>query len=122
MGDERSRGFEAGLEPKEQNATDAPCSEVIRTSRIEAMTNAEWDRIVRAAAGVRYRWHDLRHTFISHLAENPNVSEATLKSVEDTSTRRCWNGIAISASMPCKPPSPPWIKPLPARHAAKRPK
>jgi integrase len=30
-------------------------------------------------AGVRYRWHDLRHTFISRLAENPQVSEQTIR-------------------------------------------
>ena len=30
-------------------------------------------------AGVRYRWHDLRHTFISRLAENPAVSEQTIR-------------------------------------------
>jgi hypothetical protein len=30
---------------------------------------------VRKAAGVDYRWHGLRHTFITRLAENPNVSE-----------------------------------------------
>jgi integrase len=32
-------------------------------------------------AGVRYRWHDLRHTFISRLAENANVSEQTIRSL-----------------------------------------
>ncbi len=32
-------------------------------------------------ASVRYRWHDCRHTFISRLAENPNVSEETLKAL-----------------------------------------
>jgi integrase len=32
-------------------------------------------------AGVKYRWHDLRHTFISRLAENANVSEQTIRSL-----------------------------------------
>jgi integrase len=32
----------------------------------------------RAAAGVRYRWHDLRHTFITLLAERPEISEQTI--------------------------------------------
>jgi integrase len=30
------------------------------------------------AAGLHYRWHDARHTFVSRLAENPAVSEATI--------------------------------------------
>ncbi|HEY2458664.1 MAG TPA: tyrosine-type recombinase/integrase, partial [Candidatus Acidoferrum sp.] len=32
-------------------------------------------------ACVRYRWHDLRHTFVSRLAENANVSEQTIRSL-----------------------------------------
>jgi Phage integrase family len=32
-------------------------------------------------AKVRYRWHDLRHTFISRLAENPGVSEQTIRAL-----------------------------------------
>jgi integrase len=32
-------------------------------------------------AGVRYRWHDLRHTFVSRLAEKPNVSEGTIRAL-----------------------------------------
>jgi integrase len=33
------------------------------------------------AAGARYRPHDMRHTFISRLAENPNVSAQTIKAL-----------------------------------------
>jgi integrase len=32
-------------------------------------------------AGVKYRWHDLRHTFVSRLAENASVSEETIRSL-----------------------------------------
>jgi len=38
-------------------------------------------RLTCKAAGVRYRPHDMRHTFISRLAENPNVSEQTIKAL-----------------------------------------
>ena len=42
---------------------------------------SEWKSAWSAAcksAKVRYRWHDLRHTFVSRLAENPAVSEQTI--------------------------------------------
>ena len=45
-------------------------------------------RLACAAAQVRYRWHDLRHTFISRLLENPNVSEDTAKSLAGHVSRR----------------------------------
>ena len=38
-------------------------------------------RLACKAAGVRYRPHDMRHTFISRLAENPTVSEQTIKAL-----------------------------------------
>lgn len=38
-------------------------------------------RIACKSAGVRYRPHDMRHTFISRLAENPSVSEQTIKAL-----------------------------------------
>ena len=38
-------------------------------------------RLACKAAGVRYRPHDMRHTFISRLAENPSVSEQTIKAL-----------------------------------------
>jgi integrase len=44
----------------------------------------EWKRSWRRAlrlAGVEYRWHDLRHTFVSRLAESPAVSEETIRSL-----------------------------------------
>jgi integrase len=43
-----------------------------------------WQRAWRTAldiAQVHYRWHDLRHTFITRLAENPAVSEQTIKAL-----------------------------------------
>src|SRR5437870_13337790 len=42
---------------------------------------AEWKSAWMAVCqtvGLRYRWHDLRHTFVSRLAENPAVSEQTI--------------------------------------------
>lgn len=42
---------------------------------------SEWKSAWAAArelAGVHYRWHDLRHTFVSRLAENPSISEQTI--------------------------------------------
>jgi len=39
-------------------------------------------------AGIHYRWHDLRHTFVSRLAENPAVSEATIKSLAGHVSRK----------------------------------
>ncbi|MGC2209617.1 MAG: site-specific integrase [Candidatus Korobacteraceae bacterium] len=44
----------------------------------------EWKSAWKTAgntADVDYRWHDLRHTFISRLAENPNVSEGTIRAL-----------------------------------------
>jgi integrase len=38
-------------------------------------------RLACETACVRYRPHDMRHTFISRLAENPNVSEQTIKAL-----------------------------------------
>jgi len=38
-------------------------------------------RLACEVAGVRYRPHDMRHTFISRLAENPKVSEQTTKAL-----------------------------------------
>ncbi len=39
-----------------------------------------WSR-ARRNAGVRARWHDLRHTLVSRLAENPAVSEETIRAL-----------------------------------------
>jgi integrase len=46
-----------------------------------------WDR-VRTAAKVDYRWHDLRHTFVTRLAENPEVSEETIRALAGHVSRR----------------------------------
>jgi len=39
-----------------------------------------WSKVLRDT-GLKYRWHDLRHTFVTRLAENPNVSEETIRSL-----------------------------------------
>jgi integrase len=51
----------------------------------------EWKKAWRLAwsgAGVRYRWHDCRHSFISRLAENARVSEETIKSLAGHVSKR----------------------------------
>jgi integrase len=51
----------------------------------------EWKKAWRLAfeeAGVRYRWHDCRHSFISRLAENPHVSQETIKSLAGHVSKR----------------------------------
>jgi integrase len=39
-----------------------------------------WSR-ARKVAGVQARWHDLRHTLVSRLAENPTISEETIRAL-----------------------------------------
>jgi integrase len=38
-------------------------------------------RLACETAGVKYRWHDQRHSFISRIAENPQVSEETIRAL-----------------------------------------
>lgn len=39
-------------------------------------------------AGIHYRWHDLRHTFVTHLCENPAVSEQTIMALAGHVSRK----------------------------------
>jgi integrase len=39
-----------------------------------------WRKVLKDT-GLKYRWHDLRHTFITRLAENPNISEETIRAL-----------------------------------------
>ncbi|HEY6418246.1 MAG TPA: hypothetical protein VIX59_04515 [Candidatus Binataceae bacterium] len=43
---------------------------------------------MRHTAKVDYRWHDLRHTFVTRLAENPSVSEETIRALAGHVSRR----------------------------------
>ena len=39
-----------------------------------------WRKVLKDT-GLKYRWHDLRHTFVTLLAENPNISEETIRAM-----------------------------------------
>jgi hypothetical protein len=64
-----------------------PCLYNIDLTRPMAEWKSAWEA-ARRAAGVDYRWHDLRHTFISRLAENPRVSEQTITSLAGHVSKR----------------------------------
>ena len=52
---------------------------------------SEWKnawRTARTLAGLSYRWHDLRHSFVSRLAENPHVSEETIRALAGHVSRK----------------------------------
>jgi integrase len=46
-----------------------------------------WYTALRQAAS-KYRWHDLRHTFITRLLENPNNSEETVRALAGHVSRK----------------------------------
>ena len=49
--------------------------------------NTAWYTVCRKT-GIPYRWHDLRHPFVSWLAANPNVSEETIRALTGHVSRR----------------------------------
>ncbi|MBV8138830.1 MAG: tyrosine-type recombinase/integrase [Deltaproteobacteria bacterium] len=59
----------------------------IDRSRPMAQWKSAW-KAARRQAGVDFRWHDLRHTFISRLAENPRVSEQTITALAGHVSKR----------------------------------
>jgi integrase len=46
-----------------------------------------WARALKKA-GLDYRWHDCRHTFVTRLAENPSVSEETIRALAGHVSKR----------------------------------
>lgn len=52
----------------------------VELSRYMGSWRSAW-KSACATAGLDYRWHDLRHTFVSRLAENPTVSEETIRAL-----------------------------------------
>jgi integrase len=46
-----------------------------------------WTDALRTA-GLKYRWHDRRHSFVSRLASNPTISESTLKTLSGHVSKR----------------------------------
>jgi integrase len=59
----------------------------VKPSRQAGEWKSAW-RAVCSRAGVNYRWHDLRHTFITRLAENPAVSEQTITALAGHVSKR----------------------------------
>jgi integrase len=58
-------------------------------------------KIACKSAKVSYRWHDCRHTFITRLAENPNVSEETIRALAGHVSKKMlerYSHIRISAT------------------------
>jgi integrase len=54
-------------------------SSVVLDRQVQSWQTA-WRSALEKAA-VKYRWHDLRHTFVTRLAENPEVSEQTIRAL-----------------------------------------
>lgn len=51
----------------------------------------EWKKAWKIAcktAGLHYRWHDCRHTFVTRLAEHPDVSEETIRALAGHVSRK----------------------------------
>jgi integrase len=73
---------EAYLFPRHRIEVVQGANRMVDIDRSRAMTSWQraWRTILRDC-GVHYRWHDLRHTFITRLAENPTVSEQTIRSL-----------------------------------------
>ncbi len=63
--------------PKDDGA--ATMYEIDRSCQMGEWKTA-WKAVCKGAK-VAYRWHDLRHTFVSRLAENPMNSEETIRSL-----------------------------------------
>ncbi len=57
-----------------------PCIHSIRADQQIGSWKKAW-RLACKSAGVRYRWHDCRHSFVTRLAENPLVSEGTIRAL-----------------------------------------
>lgn len=62
--------------PKDDAAT---MYEIDRSCQMGEWKTA-WKAVCKGAK-VAYRWHDLRHTFVSRLAENPMISEETIRAL-----------------------------------------
>ena len=57
------------------------------------------------AGGVRDRWHDLRHTFVSRLAESPAISEQTIRALAGHVSRQMLEHYSHIRRRPNRPQS-----------------
>jgi integrase len=52
----------------------------VRLDRAMGTWKTAWYQALKRAQ-LTYRWHDLRHTFVTRLAESPRISEETIRSL-----------------------------------------
>jgi integrase len=63
------------------------CVHSIRPDKPMGLWKKAW-RLACDRAKAHYRWHDCRHTFVTRLAENPLVSEGTIKALAGHVSRK----------------------------------
>jgi hypothetical protein len=116
-GKDRARGAEReGRERGEKHGG----SELVvhaRSSRANRCVVGPARRRALRLSGLHYRWHDLRHTYISRLAGSPTASQATIRSLAGHVSKRMldrYSHIRNEANVAAVASLEPDVVPVPA--------